>query len=99
MPAIYKSLVKNGLTPHTAWRVAFVVPGILIVSVATLLILLCPDTPTGKWSQRLQAAENNLRQHSVSGTIVDVPGQIGDEPKTSPVESGMYFAVITFLSS
>ena len=27
LPAVYKSLVKEGLTPHTAWRVAFVVPG------------------------------------------------------------------------
>ena len=90
MPAVYKSLVKRGLTPHDAWRVAFVVPGILIVSVATLLILLCSDTPTGKWSQRLQAAENNLRQHNFSGAIVDVPGSIDDKPKESSGETGTY---------
>jgi MFS transporter, NNP family, nitrate/nitrite transporter len=52
MPAVFASLVKNGLSTSTAWRVSFVVPGILIVSVAVLLILLCPDTPTGKWSER-----------------------------------------------
>lgn len=81
MPAIFHSLVRNqGLTPHTAWRVSFVVPGILIVFVAILLVVLCPDTPTGKWSQRTQAAENNLRQHNVeTPAIVDVPGQVSEE--------------------
>lgn len=76
MPAVYKSLVKNGLKPDTAWRVTFIVPGILIVAVATALVLLCPDTPTGKWSERTQAAENNLRHHNVQGNVVDVPGQV-----------------------
>lgn len=88
MPAVYKSLVKDGLSPHDAWRVAFVVPGILIVSVAVAMILLCPDTPTGKWSQRLQAAENNLRQHNVQGTIVDVPGEISGESRSSERSKG-----------
>ena len=27
MPAVYESLVKDNLSPHTAWRVAYVVPG------------------------------------------------------------------------
>ena len=88
MPSVYKSLVKDGLSKDKAWRVAFVVPGIVIVCVAAMLILLCPDTPTGKWSERVQAAENNLRQHNVQGTIVDVPGQVSAERKESPPTSG-----------
>jgi len=76
MPAIYYSLMGQGLSSHTAWRVAFVVPGILIVFSALCLLFLCPDTPTGKWADRMQAAENNLRQHGVEGAIVDVPGSI-----------------------
>ena len=76
MPAIFNSLVKDGLTKHVAWRVSFVVPGILIVSVALLLVLLCPDCPTGKWSDRERAAESNLRSHSVDGGVVAVPGEI-----------------------
>jgi len=64
MPAIFNSLVANGLTEHVAWRVAFVVPGILIVTVAVLMLLLCPDTPTGKWSEREEAAASNARQQS-----------------------------------
>src|ERR1700760_2241855 len=47
------------------------------------MILLTPDTPTGKWSDRLQAAENNLRQHHVTGDVVDVPGEIIAERKQS----------------
>jgi len=79
MPAVYKSLVSDGLTPHTAWRVSFVVPGILIVVVAIALVLCCPDTPTGKWSDRMQVAENNLRQHEVQGIVVDIPGEVTEE--------------------
>jgi MFS transporter, NNP family, nitrate/nitrite transporter len=87
MPAVYKSLVSDGLTPHTAWRVAFIVPGILIVFSAILLVVLCADTPTGKWADRAQAAENNLRQHEVNGHVVDVPGSVTEEGKKT--DSGM----------
>ncbi|OCK86193.1 nitrate transporter [Lepidopterella palustris CBS 459.81] len=86
MPAVYNSLRKDGLTKHVAWRVSFVVPGILIVFVATMLVLLCPDCPTGKWSERQAAAEIAIRTHSVSG-VVDIPGQISAENKTSGTES------------
>nr|POE64826.1 nitrate transporter [Quercus suber] len=79
MPAIYYSLLDRGLTSHVAWRVSFVVPGIIIVAVALALVFLCPDSPTGKWADRIQAAENNLRKHGVSGTVVDIPGAISDK--------------------
>lgn len=79
MPAIYKSLIRDGLSPHVAWRVSFVVPGVLIVTVALALVLLCPDTPTGKWSDRFQAAENNLRKHEVHSAVVDVPGFVTED--------------------
>lgn len=74
MPAIYNSLVSDGLTPHVAWRVTFIVPGVIIVVVALALLVLCPDTPTGRWADRTQAAENNLREHAVHpSVIVDIP--------------------------
>ncbi|KAI5361606.1 Putative major facilitator superfamily, MFS transporter superfamily, nitrate transporter [Septoria linicola] len=76
MPAIYESLVGDGLSGHVAWRVTFVVPGVIIVAAALALLLLCPDTPTGKWADRMQANENALRQHTVSGAVVDIPGTI-----------------------
>ncbi|KAF2084569.1 nitrate transporter [Saccharata proteae CBS 121410] len=85
MPAIYNSLVSDGLKPHVAWRVDFVVPGVLIVAVALCLLLLCDDCPTGKWSERQAAAEAALRSHSVhgggGGGVVDVPGSLTDERK------------------
>jgi NNP family nitrate/nitrite transporter-like MFS transporter len=90
MPAVYNALRKDGLTKHVAWRVSFVVPGILIVFVAITLVLLCPDCPTGTWSERQAATDNSIRQHSVGG-VVDIPGQISAEKKetgaTSPTHS------------
>jgi len=88
MPAIYNSFVtQQGLTPHVAWRVSFVVPGILIVSVATLLILLCPDTPTGKWSERMQATPETHAAAVESTTIVDIPGHVTEDSKTADLSS------------
>lgn len=78
MPAIYNSLMKNGLSAHSSWRVAFIVPGIVIVAVALALFFLCQDTPTGAWADRFQSAESNLRQHGIEGDIVMVPGEITD---------------------
>ncbi|KAK5078661.1 hypothetical protein LTR64_002923 [Lithohypha guttulata] len=74
MPAIFDSLVRRqGLTPHVAWRVTFVVPGICIVAVAIAMLLLTDDTPTGKWADRHQAAQRNLQAHGIQETIVDAP--------------------------
>lgn len=89
MPAIYNSFVtQQGLSPHVAWRVSFVVPGILIVAVATLLVLLCPDTPTGKWSERVQVIPDTHQQSSIlEGSIVDVPGQVSEESKNTRTSS------------
>ncbi|KAF2169732.1 hypothetical protein M409DRAFT_52240 [Zasmidium cellare ATCC 36951] len=83
MPAVYDSLVKDGLTPHVAWRVAFIVPGVLITAVALALLFCCQDTPTGKWSERFQAAEENMCRQSAQETIVDVPGGITAAGKRS----------------
>jgi MFS transporter, NNP family, nitrate/nitrite transporter len=87
MPAVFDSLVaRQHLTPHVAWRVAFIVPFILIVSTAGLMLLLCPDTPTGKWSERHLHVQHNLQAHGVTAQIVDVPGGITD--KKSPSDDG-----------
>jgi MFS transporter, NNP family, nitrate/nitrite transporter len=84
MPAIFDSLVAhNGLTPHVAWRVSFIVPFILIVSTAGLMLLLCPDTPTGKWSERHLHVQQNLQAHGITAQIVDIPGGITDKKSHS----------------
>jgi NNP family nitrate/nitrite transporter-like MFS transporter len=80
MPAIFNSLVDNqGLTAHVAWRITFIVPGIIITAVALALLFLCQDTPTGKWADRHQIVESSLRQHGLQGAIVDIPGAVTEE--------------------
>ena len=84
MPAIFDSLVsRQHLTPHVAWRVTFVVPFIVITATAIAMLILCPDTPTGKWSERHLRAQQNLASHGITGTVVDVPGAITDEQSAS----------------
>jgi len=82
MPVVYKSLLSSGLSKDKAWRVSFAVPGVLIVFVALCLLLLCPDTPTGKWSERHYAVEESIRRHSVTGIVV--PGHLDDPPLAQP---------------
>lgn len=81
MPAIYDSLhQKQHLSEHVAWRVSFVVPFILITFVAIGLFLACDDTPTGKWSERHLAVQQNLQAHGVhTEKVVDIPGTITDK--------------------
>ena len=84
MPAIFDSLVsRQHLSAHVAWRVAFIVPFICIVSVAIALLVCCPDTPTGKWSERHLRAEQNLAEHGITGDVVNLPA--GFAGKSSPV--------------
>ncbi|KAL8715835.1 MAG: hypothetical protein Q9220_000502 [cf. Caloplaca sp. 1 TL-2023] len=83
MPAIFDSLVHDrGLTPHVAWRVTFIVPFICITVTAIALLICCPDTPTGKWSERHLAVQTNLASHGISGAVVDVPGELTDKATT-----------------
>lgn len=62
---------NQGLSSHVAWRVAFVVPFILIVATGLGMLFLCPDTPTGKWSERHLATQQLLHEHGVQETILD----------------------------
>jgi NNP family nitrate/nitrite transporter-like MFS transporter len=82
MPAVYDSLVhRQHLSPHKAWRVAFIVPFILITATAITILLVCPDTPTGKWSERHLAVQNDLATHDVS-RVVDT-NKAADKTKSS----------------
>jgi MFS transporter, NNP family, nitrate/nitrite transporter len=70
MPAVYNSLRSQGLSSDKAWRVSFVVPGILIVSVAIALLVFTPDTPTGKWKDREVAVQRGIGSISGQGAPV-----------------------------
>ena len=77
MPAIFDSLVhRQNLTPHTAWRVAFVVPFILITVTAVFIIVACPDAPTGKWSSRAYDMQRQNEHRDVYVSPFDDQGSL-----------------------
>ncbi|KAK0618578.1 major facilitator superfamily domain-containing protein [Bombardia bombarda] len=89
MPAIYDSFVARGNTPGQAWRLSFIVPLIMVLFAGITLLLFCPDTPTGKWSDRHLQVQENLHSHGVeAGVVVDVPGTITDKPAAALPQPG-----------
>lgn len=86
MPAIFNSLVqRQGLTEHVAWRVSFVVPFILITATAVLMLLTCPDTPTGKWSSRSRDVQRHLDMRDTFFSSAATGDQKGN---ASSIDSG-----------
>ncbi|KAI1158175.1 nitrite transporter [Nemania serpens] len=89
MPAVFDSLKGRGYSDGTAWRLTFIVPLIVLIATGVFMLVLCPDTPTGRWSERLLHAEQNLISHSITqpaGVIVDLPEDIAtgqDDPSIS----------------
>lgn len=71
MPAIYASLVKSrGLTPHVAWRVAYIVPFIIITLVVLGMLFTCDDAPTGKWSTWTK--EHRFGNNTLGNNVMDL---------------------------
>ena len=87
MPAIFDSLVtRQGLSDHKAWRVAFVVPFCLITFTALVMILTCPDTPTGSWSSRSRDMQRHL---DMRDTFFPTIGDRNDRNLQAPsIDSG-----------
>ncbi|KAK4657567.1 hypothetical protein QC762_213570, partial [Podospora pseudocomata] len=81
MPAVYDSLkYRWGHSFGQAWRITFVVPLVCLIICGLGLLFLCDDTPMGKWDDRHQHVQENLKQHGVQGEIVAVPGTITGQP-------------------
>ena len=80
MPAVFDSLVvAHGMSESKAWRVTFVVPLICLIACGVGMLLLCPETPMGKWNERAQRIQENLEAHGLrGGAIVEVPGNVAD---------------------
>ncbi|KAB5580601.1 nitrate transporter [Coniochaeta sp. 2T2.1] len=85
MPAVYDSFIRNGHRPGQAWRLTFIVPLVMTIATGISLILFCPDTPMGKWSERHLHVQENLQSHGVVAdrSIVDIPGGITDKVVSS----------------
>ncbi|CAL3964304.1 unnamed protein product [Diplocarpon coronariae] len=84
---------SNALTAGwgNAGGVTFIIPFILITSVAICLFVLCQDTPTGQWSERHMAVQRNLQtQGFIGGNIVPVPGAITDRKLSGNSSPMMY---------
>lgn len=76
MPAVFDSLVQqSGLAPDRAWRVAYIVPFIIIVAVALGMLFTCDDTPNGKWSDRAMPMQGGSSDSSIRGEI-DTPSSV-----------------------
>ncbi|KAI1376376.1 nitrate transporter [Hypoxylon crocopeplum] len=87
MPAVFDSLVARGYTDGVAWRLSFIVPLIITIFTGVFMLLLCPDTPTGKWSERHLHANQNLASHNAASLptdgVVDVPGRVTDKASST----------------
>lgn len=83
MPAVYDSFVAHGHSEDQAWRLTFIVPLIMLLVVGISMLLFCPDTPVGKWSDRKTQVQENLHAHGINeNEIVAVPGAISDKPRS-----------------
>lgn len=51
MPLIFAAIVGFGYTPHSAWRYAMIVPGVMLVAIAWLYWKYTKDTPAGNYSE------------------------------------------------
>ncbi|CAK7231853.1 hypothetical protein SCUCBS95973_008062 [Sporothrix curviconia] len=68
MPAVFNALVVHqGYTDDKAWRLAFLVPLVVVLATAVALLLLCPDTPDGPWADRQKQAQQHLGEHHLHG--------------------------------
>src|SRR5690349_8333923 len=81
MPAVFDSLVyHSGLTPHKAWRVAYIVPFIVISVFAMGILFTCDDTPTGKWSERGNFKPESTFENNTQDEVspCETPSSISD---------------------
>lgn len=84
MPAVFDSFVAHGHSMDQAWRLTFIVPLIVLIATGVALLLCCPDTPVGKWSERKLLVQENLHAHGINDVaIVPVPGSITEKPVSS----------------
>jgi NNP family nitrate/nitrite transporter-like MFS transporter len=89
MPAIFDHLEHHyHLSAHVAWRRAFFIPFALIVATAIIMLLLTPDTPVGKWSERQKTIEANLHAEYMASHMVP-PGGVGEEHHKSQPSLGL----------
>jgi NNP family nitrate/nitrite transporter-like MFS transporter len=89
MPAVFSLVASQGLSPSKAWRVTFIVPLVCLIACGLGMLFLCPDSPTGRWDQRAERIQENLRAYGVDeSAVVDVPGSVLDRAGHSNAAEG-----------
>ncbi|ROW11311.1 hypothetical protein VMCG_01569 [Cytospora schulzeri] len=84
MPAVYDSFIARGYSVDKSWRLTFIVPLIMLIFTGLALLLLCPDTPVGKWSDRKLHMQENLHSQSPKGIpVARGPGSIDKQPQST----------------
>jgi MFS transporter, NNP family, nitrate/nitrite transporter len=68
MPMIFATIVGMGFAKHDAWRLAMIVPGIMMLICAFLYYKYTKDTPAGNYSE---LAEGEMK-HKEKGNIWEV---------------------------
>ncbi|HLX60033.1 MAG TPA: MFS transporter, partial [Planctomycetota bacterium] len=64
MPFIFTGLVAWGVTPHSSWRLAMIVPGIMVLATGVCYYLFTQDCPAGNFDElrkRGESVENSKR--------------------------------------
>lgn len=99
MPAIFDSLVRNqGLTPHVAWRVSFIVPFIIITAIALGILFTGEDTPTGKWSDRKKVIES-ITVEAPPSSNNSVKGEKSEKSDKQAIDSEAHNAQTTIVET
>lgn len=88
MPAVFDSLVKNfHHTPHVAWRIAFIVPTILLLATAAGALFLCEDIPLGAWKDRHIVAAASTTSDEQQTQTADARKNSADGSHSTPSEA------------
>ncbi|CAG8518391.1 4373_t:CDS:1, partial [Acaulospora colombiana] len=82
MPLLYDTIALR-LPPHQAWRVVFLIPTFMIITVAILVLLFTDDCPQGKWVQHGKPVEREILESNEKKTagVIKVTDDQSDSDK------------------
>ncbi|KAJ4295982.1 hypothetical protein N0V88_004684 [Collariella sp. IMI 366227] len=98
MPAVYDAVLGRGYTPGQAWRLTFIVPLAMAITTGVALIVLCPDTPTGKWSEGHLHTQNLNTSNQKHATSTNPIGSFGSELAINSILASYYTKNFPLLS-
>ncbi len=99
MPLVFTSIIAMGFTPHTAWRYAMILPGLLMLGMAWLYYRYTTDTPAGNFADARKTEGAGQTSNPDQASNLDQtghPGQTTPRPKTdwSPLRDFRVWALM-----